>query len=314
MPEYHLPVLLKETLLLLDPKPGGIFLDATLGGGGHSSEILEKVGPTGTLIGIDRDPEAIKFAGERLKCYGDSAKLFHSNFSELRSVLSRAGVDKLDGALFDLGVSSHQLDAERGFSFMRDEPLDMRMNPEADSVSAADIVNSYSEADLANVIYEYGEERYSRRIASYIVRRRLQSPIRTTGELADVINSAVGSKYRGQDIHPATRTFQAIRMEVNRELESAEAGILSVVEFLKVGGRICVISFHSGEDRLVKNLFRRLSGRCECPSRLPVCQCGARRVLRIITKKPVVPGDDEVCENPRSRSAKLRCAERVGED
>lgn len=313
MPDYHKPVLLKEVLELLAPKEGGIYVDATLGGGGHASEILERIGPEGLLIGIDRDPEAISHTRERLKAYGDRALLFQGNFGDIGSILASAGVPRIDGALFDLGVSSHQLDAERGFSFMRDEELDMRMSRVENTPSAADIVNSYSEFDLADIIWKYGEERYSRRIARAIVERRAQEPITRTRELADIIYHAVPAKYRHQDIHPATRTFQAIRIHVNRELDAVEVGVPAAIDALKVGGRICVISFHSLEDRIVKNTFRHLSGRCECPPKLWVCQCGAKKELEIITRKPVMATDDEIADNPRSRSAKLRCATKIAD-
>lgn len=311
MPEYHKPVLFNETLNLLDPKDGSVVVDATLGGGGHANGILDRIGPNGLLIGIDRDPEAIEYNRRRLKDYGERVQIYQGNFSELKSILAAAGVPEIDGILFDLGVSSHQLDAERGFSFMRDEELDMRMSREENTPSAADIVNGYSEFDLADIIWKYGEERYSRRIAKAIVERRALKPISRTSELADIVKSAVGSKYRRQEIHPATRTFQAIRIEVNRELESVESVIPYAVDALKVGGRICVISFHSLEDRIIKRTFRKLSGYCECPSKLLECRCGAKEVLKVLTKKPVVAGDEEVRDNPRSRSAKLRCAVKI---
>ncbi len=311
MREYHRPVLISETIALLDPREGGVFLDATLGGGGHSAELLERIGPTGRLIGVDRDPDALEYARERLKDHEDRATLVQGNFRDIGAILGSAGIGELDGAVFDLGVSSHQLDSQRGFSFMRDEPLDMRMSPSEGEPSAADVVNRYSEADLADLIYNYGEERYSRRLARSIVERRQRAPIKTTGELVNVIVSAVGRKYHGQDIHPATRTFQAIRIEVNRELDAVEVGVASAIDALRIGGRICVISFHSLEDRIVKQLFRKFSGRCECPPRLPECRCGAREILKILTRKPVTPSPEEIRDNPRSRSSKLRCAQRV---
>jgi len=312
MQEYHKPVLLSETIALLDVKEGGAYVDCTLGGGGHGAEMAGRIGPNGLLIGIDRDPEAIEHVRSRLEEYSERVRLVQGDFRDLTAILKSEGVGEVDGVLFDFGVSSHQLDAERGFSFMRDEPLDMRMDPAGGGVSAADIVNSYTESDLADMIYEYGEERYSRRIAGAIVRRRQESRIERTGELVDVIVYAVGAKYRGQDIHPATRSFQAIRIEVNGELEAVRKAIPAAVDALRVGGRIACISFHSLEDRIVKDTFRRLSGRCECPPRLPECRCGAVEQLKLITRKPVVAGLDEVTQNPRSRSAKLRCAQRVG--
>lgn len=311
MLEFHRPVLLNETIALLDPKPGGVFLDATLGGGGHAAAILERISPNGILVGIDRDPEAIEYARQRLARYGQRVKFVQGDFRDVGSILASVGITELDGALFDLGVSSHQLESGRGFSFMRDEPLDMRMSSVEGTLSAADVVNTYTESDLAEIIRRYGEERYARQIARAIVERRKSAPIRTTGELVETIISAVGGKYRGLDIHPATRTFQAIRIEVNKELEAIEAGVADAIEHLKIGGRICVISFHSLEDRIVKKTFRKLSGHCECPPRAIKCECGARRILQILTKKPVTPSEEEIAENPRSRSAKLRCAERV---
>lgn len=311
MLEFHRPVLLNETIALLDPKPGGVFLDATLGGGGHAAAILERISPNGILVGIDRDPEAIEYARQRLARYGQRVKFVQGDFRDVGSILASVGITELDGALFDLGVSSHQLESGRGFSFMRDEPLDMRMSPAEGTLSAADVVNTYTESDLAEIIRQYGEERYARQIARAIVERRKSAPIRTTGELVETIISAVGGKYRGLDIHPATRTFQAIRIEVNKELEAIEAGVTGAIEHLKIGGRICVISFHSLEDRIVKKTFRKLSGHCECPPRALKCECGARRILQVLTKKPVTPSEKEIAENPRSRSAKLRCAERV---
>ena len=308
MPEFHKPVLLNEVIALLDPKEGGVYLDATVGGGGHAVELLKRIGPTGTLVGVDRDPEAIEHAGKRLASYGDRVRLRQGNFQDIRSILTEAGIHEIDGAVFDLGVSSRQLDADRGFSFSRDERLDMRMDPSEPTPTAADIVNQISEVELADVIRGYGEERYAGRVARSIVRAR---PIWTTREVADAVVAAVGGKYRDQDIHPATRTFQAIRIAVNRELEAVEVGVPSAVEMLKLGGRIAVISFHSLEDRIVKQVFRRLSGHCECPPRLPECRCGARQVLRVLTRKPVVASAEEIADNPRSRSAKLRCAERL---
>lgn len=310
LPEFHKPVLVNQTIALLDPREGGVFVDATLGGGGHAARILEKIGPNGVLIGIDRDPDAIEHSRERLKQYGSRLRLVQGDFEDIESILASEGVNEIDGVIFDFGVSSHMLDSERGFTFQRDEELDMRMNPAQIGPSARDIVNLYGESDLADIIHLYGEERFARRIARVIVERRQKAPITRTRELADIICSAVGREYRGQDIHPATRTFQAIRIEVNRELKAIESALPAAVKALKVGGRVCAISFHSLEDRIVKNTFRRLSGRCECPPRLPECRCGARKMLWIITRKPILPDADEVANNVRARSAKLRCAER----
>ncbi len=312
MQEFHTPVLFKETLDLLDPRPGGTYLDATLGGAGHSVEILKRIGPEGTLVGIDRDAEAIEYARKRLSGYPGRVILVHANFRQLRSVLESEGIREIDGALFDLGVSSHQLDTERGFSFLRNEQLDMRMDADENVPTAADVVNRYSEADLAHLFWKYGEERYSRRIARAVVQARQKTPIRTTGELAAIITAAVPRGRKPGEIHPATRVFQSIRIEVNAELQAAEEGIIAAVDALNVGGRIVVISFHGGEHRVVKDVFRKLSGRCECPPRFPECRCGARKVLEILTRKAIAPGPREIEENPRSRSARVRCALKVG--
>ncbi len=309
MSEYHRPVLVKETLALLAPREGGVFVDATLGGGGHAEELLKKIGPTGTLIGIDRDPEALEYAGKRLLAMEGRLLLFEGNFADLASILQRSGVSKADGALFDFGVSSHQLDSPRGFSFQRDEPLDMRMG--RSELSAADIVNGYSEADLTRVIKDYGEERYARRIAKAIVTRRQEKKISTTRQLADLIVSAIPGGGRWQDIHPATRTFQGIRIEANDELSAIKKAIPEAVDALKSGGVVAAISFHSLEDRLVKTIFRRLSGVCDCDRRLPACVCGARKSVEILTRKPVSASDEEIAENPRSRSAKLRAVRKL---
>jgi 16S rRNA (cytosine1402-N4)-methyltransferase len=311
MPEFHKPVLLSETIALLDPKPGGVFVDATLGGGGHAEQILEKTAPDGVLIGTDRDPEAVAYARQRLRGFGDRARIYEANYRDIGSIVRAEGRDEVDGVLFDLGISSHELESGRGFSFQGDEPLDMRMNPTEDIVTAWDIVNNFEEAELATLIWEYGEERYSRRIARAIVERRQGGRIQSTGELVDVIQGAVGSRYRGQRIHPATRTFQALRIVVNDELGAVDAGLAAAVGVLRDGARVCVISFHSLEDRIAKNTFRRLAGKCECPPERPECTCGSSELVRIITKRPVVPGPDETRENPRSRSAKLRCAEKI---
>ena len=310
MSEYHRPVLVSEALTLLDPREGGVFLDATLGGGGHSAEILKRIGPSGTLIGIDRDPEALQCAGMRLGAMDGHTFLIEGNFGDIESILPEQYFGELDGALFDLGVSSHQLDSPRGFSFQRDEPLDMRMG--GDAVSAADIVNEYSEEDLARILRDYGEERYARRVARGIVTRRAWKPFRTTGELMQVVVAAIPGGGRGQDIHPATRSFQGIRIQANRELEAIERAIPVAVDALKPGGVIVVISFHSLEDRLIKTMFRRLSGKCECPPRMPGCVCGAKETVRILTRKPIIPSAEEIANNPRSRSSKLRAAVKTG--
>ncbi len=314
MPQFHTPVLTEQITALLQPKRGGVYLDATLGGGGHAVLLAERIGRDGVLIGIDRDPEAVEYAREKLKECPCRLILVEGNFRDVHSILDDAGIGRIDGAIADLGVSSHQLDSLRGFSFSDDQDLDMRMSPSQDILNAADVVNTYSEARLAEVIRNYGEERYARRIAKAIVKRRGIEPITRTRDLADIIVSAVpGRSRRGQEIHPATRTFQAIRIEVNGELGAIEAGIPAMVERLKVGGRICVVSFHSLEDRIVKRTLRRLAGYCECPPGLPECRCGVKRILKVITRKPVVPDAEEIASNPRCRSAKLRCAQRIAE-
>jgi len=311
MPTFHRPVLKNEILTLLDPKPGGVYLDATLGGGGLAAEIIERSGPDGLLLGIDRDPDAVEYAGSRLARYGARVRIVKADFRNLESILRSQGIAELDGAVFDLGVSSHQLDdSRRGFSFSRDEVLSMKMDPAEDTPDAAHIVNTYPEERLAELIRTYGEERYARRIARAIVERRKIAPITRTSELADVIVSAVGAAYRDQPIHPGTRTWQALRIAVNRELEAIQIGLPAAIEALKKGARICVVSFHSLEDAIVKSTFRRLSGVCRC-GKLPKCECGARRLVRIVTRKPIVPSEEEIRISRRSRSAKLRCAERV---
>lgn len=311
MPEFHKPVLVSETIALLDPKPGGVFVDATLGGGGHAAQILARTAPDGILIGVDRDPEAVAQARQSLREFGDRVRIHEANYRDIVPIVRAEGRDGVDGVLFDLGISSHELESGRGFSFQQDEPLDMRMNPAEDTPTAWDIVNDYEESELAALIWEYGEERYSRRIARAIVERRQRGRIQTTAELVDVIRQAVGSRYRGQRIHPATRTFQALRIAVNDELGAVEAGLGAAVGLLNPGARVCVISFHSLEDRITKNAFRRLSGKCECPPERPECICGAKQLVKVITKRPIIAGPDETRENPRSRSAKLRCAEKI---
>lgn len=313
MPEFHQPVLLDETVAMLAPKPGEVFVDGTVGGGGHAERILEKIAPGGCLIGIDRDPDAIAFSAERLARFKDSVRLVKANYRDVEAVVRSHGWERVDGVILDLGVSSHELEKGVGFSFQRDEPLDMRMDPAEDVPTAQHIVNEYRESELADLIRRYGEERYARQIAAAIVRRRAARPIMSTFDLVEAVGSAVESRYRGQKIHFATRTWQAIRIAVNGELEALEAGLAGAVNLLRAGGRICVISFHSLEDRTVKTVFRRLSGKCVCPPEMPECRCGAAKVLRVVTAKPITAGRDEVRSNPRSRSAKLRFAVKVAE-
>lgn len=302
----HKPVLLAEILALLEPQAGETFVDATLGLGGHAEAILavsEKI----AVIGIDQDAEAIGLATERLKKFGGRVKIFHHNFSAVKQVLSEAGIEKADGILADLGVSSLQFDsAGRGFSFRFDAPLDMRMDAGSDRETAAELLERLSEFEIARIIYEYGEEKMSRRIARRIVwKRELGEAVKTTRELADTIEKAVGRDKKDK-IHPATRTFQALRIAVNGELEILERFIEDAVDVLKTGGRLAVITFHSLEDRIVKQTLQKLAGRCFCPPRMPQCVCGAIRQVEILTRKPIISGEAETAENPRARSAKLR--------
>ncbi len=302
----HKPVLLPETLQLLKPRDGETFVDATLGLGGHAEAILSAAGKM-TVFGIDQDTEAIEFARERLEKFGERIKIFHANFSEIRQVLSDAKVEKVDGVLADLGVSSLQFDsATRGFSFRFDAPLDMRMDANSDSETAAELLERLSEFEIARIIYEYGEERFSRRIARRIVERRTQGEaVKTTKQLVELVERSV-KRSKKDKIHPATRTFQALRIAVNGELEILEQFVRDAVEVLKTGGRFAVITFHSLEDRIVKQTLQKLAGKCFCPPRLPKCACGACKQVEIMTKKPIVPSEAELEENPRARSAKLR--------
>lgn len=299
----HKPVLLSETLQLLKPQADEIFVDATLGLGGHSEAILADFAKT-RVIGIDQDAEAIELARERLEKFGRRIEIFQANFSEIKQVL---GDVKVDGVLADLGVSSLQFDSEtRGFSFRFDAPLDMRMDADADTETAAELLATLSEFEIARIIYEYGEEKFSRRIARRIVERRMRGePIKTTGELAELVKKSV-RRGKKDKIHPATRTFQALRIAVNRELEILERFIRDAIDVLKKDGRFVVITFHSLEDRIVKQTLQRLAGKCFCPPRLPNCICGAVKEIEILTRKPLVPSEKETEENPRARSAKLR--------
>lgn len=307
---HHVSVLLNECIEGLKIKKDGIYVDGTLGGGGHSLEIVKRLGEGGRLIGIDQDTDALKAAGERLKDYSDKVTYVHSNFENVRQVLNDLGIEKADGFLIDIGVSSFQLDeAERGFSYMQDAPLDMRMNSE-NELSAYDVVNNYSEEALNNVIFGYGEERWAKRIAQFIVAEREKKPIETTFELVDVIKKAIPKGARKDGPHPAKRTFQAIRIEVNRELEILEKTIDDMTDLLNPGGRLCVITFHSLEDRIVKNAFRKQENPCTCPPEFPVCVCGKKPKAKIITRKPILPSEEELEVNHRSRSAKLRILER----
>ena len=306
----HVTVLLNEAVDILDIKPEGIYVDGTLGGAGHSLEIVKKL-TSGKLICFDQDINAISAAKEKLKDFMDKTILVHSNFENLREELNKLGIESIDGFLVDLGVSSHQLDVpERGFSYMQDAPLDMRMDNNAE-LSAYDVVNTYSEAELKRVIKDYGEENWSARIAKLIVERRATMPIRTTFELVDAIKAAIPKKMRDENQHPAKRTFQAIRIEVNRELDVIEKTLLAAVDMMNEGGVLAVITFHSLEDRIVKNVFKKLQYSCTCPPEFPVCICNYKQVVEIITRKPILPSENEVEMNPRSRSAKLRATRKL---
>ncbi|HEV2708511.1 MAG TPA: 16S rRNA (cytosine(1402)-N(4))-methyltransferase RsmH [Pyrinomonadaceae bacterium] len=302
----HRPVLLEETLAALAPERGGLFVDATLGMGGHSEAVLERFAET-RVLGLDRDREAIRIASERLARFGSRLRVVHANHRDIARVMREADESEASGILADLGVSSLQFDTpERGFSFRHDAPLDMRMDAEGEEETAAELLARLSEEEIARIIFEYGEERRSRRIARWIVERRdAGRPVETTGELAELVARAVGHK-RTDRTHPATRTFQALRIAVNGELEGLAQFVETSIALLQTSGRLAVISFHSLEDRVVKQTLRRLAGQCECDRRAPVCTCGARRVVEILTRRPVTPDESEVSENPRARSAKLR--------
>jgi 16S rRNA (cytosine1402-N4)-methyltransferase len=309
----HRPVLLRETMQFLEPERGGLFVDCTVGLGGHSEAILQASSET-HVIGFDRDPEALRKARERLARFGSRFEAFHADFREISDVIRKAGRGQPVGVLADLGVSSMQFDSPtRGFSFRFDAPLDMRMDPESDEPTAADLLLQLSEEEIAAIIFKYGEERNSRRIAKWIVERREQGkPVNTTKDLADLVARAAGRKGRWQ-IHPATKTFQALRIAVNKELEGLESFVETAIDLLKADGRFVVISFHSLEDRLMKQELRRLSGQCQCQTRPYVCTCGARRVVEILTRRPVTPDDSELEINPRARSAKLRACKKLFE-
>lgn len=310
---HHISVLLNECIDNLNIKPDGIYVDGTMGGGGHSLEIAKRL-TTGRLICIDQDPNAHEAAGKRLAEYKDRITFVRDNFGNIKSILDSLEIEKIDGMLLDIGVSSHQLDeAERGFSYQQDAPLDMRMNPDR-PFSAYDVVNGYDEDELDRVIFTYGEERWARRIAQFIVKEREAKPIETTGELVDIIKKAVPKGARKDGPHPAKRTFQAIRIEVNGELEVLQRAIDDVAARLAVGGRLCIITFHSLEDRIVKEAFRKQENPCICPPQFPVCVCGKKPLGRVITRKPILPSKEELEENPRSRSAKLRVLEGVSQN
>jgi len=304
--DIHASVLLDETIKVLDPQPDGVFIDATLGLGGHTEAILETA-ENSRVVGVDQDLEAIAIATERLARFGERVQIVHANFAGIKRVASDMGITAADGVIADLGVSSLQFDSEsRGFSFRFDAPLDMRMDSESGGETAADLLERLSEEEIANLIYEYGEERFSRRIARRIVEKReAGEPVRTTKQLASLVEKAVKRSPKDK-IHPATRTFQALRIAVNRELEILEQFIADSIDLLKKEGRFVVITFHSLEDRIAKQTLQRLAGKCSCPPRIPKCVCGAAKIVEVLTKKPVTAGDDEVNRNPRARSAKLR--------
>ena len=306
--DYHIPVLYYETLDNLVINPDGIYIDCTLGGGSHSEGILERLSDKGLLISIDQDTNAIEYSKKRLEKFGSKWKVFKGNFENIDTIAYMAGVDKVDGILMDIGVSSKQLDdPKRGFSYRYDVKLDMRMNTEQ-KISAYDVVNTYSEEQLSKIIFEYGEERHARKIAKLIVEERKSSPIEKTSDLIALIKRAYPER---ASKHPAKKTFQAIRIEVNRELEVLENAMSKAVELLKVGGRLAIITFHSLEDRIVKNKFKDLATACKCPKDIPICVCGGVKKFEIITKKPIIPVDNELKNNNRAHSSKLRILERI---
>jgi 16S rRNA (cytosine1402-N4)-methyltransferase len=308
---FHKAVMIEEVLASLNCKRGGIYVDGTVGGGGHAYEILEKTAPDGLLIGIDLDDEALMEAEQRLAGFGRRKILVKGNFTDIAGIMARLNIQCADGILLDLGVSSHQLDkAARGFSFLQEAPLDMRMD-RSQSFTAWDVVNNFTEKELEQIIRDYGEERMARRIGRALVKKRNISPIMTTTDLAAIVSGVSGSRHGAQKIHPATRTFQAIRIAVNNELANLSQAITGGIDVLAQGGRFSVISFHSLEDRIVKNEFRRWERSCICPPRLPVCNCQQKAKIRILTKKPVRPGSAEAAANARARSARLRTAERI---
>lgn len=307
----HKSVLLEETVDSLNIKPDGIYVDGTLGGGGHAFEVCSRLGEKGRLIGIDQDADAIRAASERLSVYGDKVTIVRNNYVNIAEVLGSLGIEKVDGIYLDLGVSSYQLDtAERGFTYREDDaPLDMRMDQRG-TETAADIVNTYSESELYRIIRDYGEDRFAKNIAKHIVKRRQEKPFETAGELAETIRAAIPARVRATGGHPAKRTFQAIRIELNHELDVLENSIDRMIDFLNPGGRLSIITFHSLEDRIVKNRFRINENPCTCPPEFPVCMCGKKSKGRVVTRKPIVPSEEELEENKRSKSSKLRVFER----
>jgi 16S rRNA (cytosine1402-N4)-methyltransferase len=308
----HIPVLLNQTIENLNIKPGGIYVDCTLGGAGHSSEIAKRIQPGGTLIGIDQDQNAINAAKQKLEPYKDSIIYVKDNFRNLKNAIINAGFDKVDGILMDIGVSSHQLDEdERGFSYMHEGPLDMRMDITR-PITAERILNSADFIEIKRIIRDYGEEKWADRIAKFICQEREKYRISTTFQLVDIIKMAIPAAARREGGHPAKRTFQALRIAVNEELDVLETALYDAVEMLNTGGRLVVITFHSLEDRIVKNIFNQMERPCTCPSEIPVCVCGKTPQLKVLTRKPVTAEEEELAHNSRAKSAKLRAAERVG--
>ncbi|MBP2017163.1 16S rRNA (cytosine1402-N4)-methyltransferase [Symbiobacterium terraclitae] len=311
---HHVPVLLRETMDALAVRPGGVYIDCTVGGGGHSAEILRLSSPDGRLIGFDQDDNALAAAGERLAPFGGRVRLVRTNFAEIAAVVDRLGIGPVDGVLMDIGVSSHQFDeGERGFSYHHDAPLDMRMD-RTSPLSAAVVVNEWPEEEIARVIREYGEERWASRIAQFIARARSERPVETTGQLVEIIKAAIPAAARREGGHPARRTFQAIRIAVNDELGVLQRGLEGALQVLKPGGRLAVITFHSLEDRIVKQTFARWAKPCTCPPNIPVCVCGKRPLAEPVTRKPVKASAEELKDNPRSRSATLRAVAKLQGD
>ena len=307
----HISVLLNETVGGLNIKPDGIYVDATLGGGGHAYEVCSQLNEKGRFIGIDQDAAAIEAAGKRLEKFADKVTIIRSNYCDIKARLNEIGVEKVDGIVIDLGVSSYQLDtADRGFSYRVDAPLDMRMD-QRQTTTAKDIVNDYSEAELFRVIRDYGEDRFAKNIAKHIVMEREKGPILTTGQLNEVIKRAIPMKVQKTSGHPSKRTYQAIRIELNKELDVLRDTLDTMIEMLNPGGRICIITFHSLEDRIVKSAFRKNEDPCICPSNFPVCVCGRVSKGKVITRKPILPSEEELEFNSRSKSAKLRIFERA---
>lgn len=307
----HTSVLLHETVDGLNIRPDGIYVDATLGGGGHAFQVCSRLDSKGRFIGIDQDAAAIEAASARLSVFGEKVTIIRSNYCDMKARLQEIGIDKVDGIMIDLGVSSYQLDtADRGFSYRMDAPLDMRMD-QRQTMTAKDIINTYSEMELFHVIRDYGEDRFAKNIAKHIVAERQKSPIETTGQLVEIIRQSIPMKVQKTTGHPAKRTFQAIRIELNRELDVLKDTLDDMIDLLNPGGRLCVITFHSLEDRIVKSNFRRNENPCTCPSDFPVCVCGKVSKGRVVTRKPILPGEEELEVNSRSKSAKLRIFERA---